>query len=137
IIFGNARQVFDEMSEIKIGFLERVLKPGCYYQTLMESVQFPRRMDTYTSIVVILCIALFAINLIFACFTCFSILHSFMTETTNQDFSDLRKNLIEPEEAKPNDEKVIIIAVSSNQGFSGSMDGDDCGQDCSHDICAC
>jgi len=94
-------------------------------------------MDTYTSIVVILCIALFAINLIFACFTCFSILHSFMTETTNQDFSDLRKNLIEPEEAKPDDEKVMIIAVSSNQGFSGSMDCDDCGQDCSHDICAC
>ncbi|CAN7096334.1 unnamed protein product [Brassica rapa subsp. narinosa] len=123
------------MSEMKIGFLERVL---CYYQTLMESVQNPfKRMDTYTSIVVILCIALFAINLIFACFTCFSILHSFMTETTNQDFSDLRKNLIESEEAKPDDEKVMIIAVSSNQGFSGSMDGDDCGQDCSHDICAC
>ncbi|KAG2259572.1 hypothetical protein Bca4012_055717 [Brassica carinata] len=93
-------------------------------------------MDTYTYIVVILCIALFAINLVFSCFTCFSILHSFITGTTNQDLSDLRKNLIEPEEAKP-DEKVMIIAVSVNQGFSGSIDGDDCGQDCSHDICAC
>lgn len=99
--------------------------------------QRPRRMDTYTYIVVIVCIALFAINLVFSCFTCFSILHSFMTETTNQDFSDLRKNLIETEEAKPDDEKVMILAVSSNQGFSGSINGDDCGQDCSHDICAC
>ncbi|WZZ18811.1 hypothetical protein YC2023_111900 [Brassica napus] len=69
-------------------------------------------MDTYTSIVVILCIALFAINLIFACFTCFSILHSFMTETTNQDFSDLRKNLIESEEAKPDDEKSQVTKDS-------------------------
>ncbi|KAL0757377.1 hypothetical protein Bca101_095045 [Brassica carinata] len=87
---GSAqKRLFDEMSEMKIDSLERVLKPG------------------------------------------------FVTETTNQDFSDLRKNLIEPEEAKPDDEKVMIIAVSSNQGFSGSMDGDDCGLDCSHDICAC
>ncbi|CAH8390953.1 unnamed protein product [Eruca vesicaria subsp. sativa] len=94
-------------------------------------------MDTYTYIVVILCIALFAINLVFSCFTCFSILHSFMTETTDQDLIDLGRKLIEPEEAKPDDEKVIILAVSSNQGFSGSIDGDDCGEDCSHDICAC
>jgi hypothetical protein len=55
----------------------------------------------------------------------------------NQDFSDLRKNLIEPEEAKP-DEKVMIITVSSNQELSDSTDDDDGGQDCSHeDICAC
>lgn len=57
-----------------------------------------------------------------------------MTET-NQDLVDLRKNLIEPEEAKL-DEKVKIITVSSNQGSID--DDDDCGQDCSHeDICAC
>ncbi|KAG2319804.1 hypothetical protein Bca4012_053939 [Brassica carinata] len=95
-------------------------------------------MDTYTCIVVILCIALFAINLVFSCFTCFSILDSSMIET-NQDLSDLRKNLIEPEEGKPDDEKVIIIiAVPSSQGFSDSVDGDDCGgQDCSQDICTC
>ncbi|KAG7597319.1 hypothetical protein ISN44_As06g017010 [Arabidopsis suecica] len=91
-------------------------------------------MDAYNCIVVIFCISLFAINLVFSCFTCFSILPSFLKDE-NQDFSDLRKNLIEPEEAKP-DEKVIIITVSSNQG---SIDDDDCGQDdCSHeDICAC
>ncbi|KAF3609274.1 hypothetical protein DY000_02045612 [Brassica cretica] len=92
-------------------------------------------MDAYTCIVVILCIALFAINLVFSCFTCFSILHSFMTQT-DQDLSELRENLIEPEEAEP-EENVITIAVSSNQGFSDSIDGDNCGQDCSHDICAC
>ncbi|CAH8252587.1 unnamed protein product [Arabidopsis lyrata] len=82
---------------------------------------------------VIFCISLFAINLVFCCFTCFSILQIFMKDE-NQDFSDLRKNLVEPEEAKP-DEKVMIITVSSNQG---SID-DDCGQDdCSHDdICPC
>ncbi|CAN8312352.1 unnamed protein product [Cochlearia groenlandica] len=90
-------------------------------------------MDTYNTIVVIICISLFGINLVFCCFTCFSVLHSFMTET-NQDLSDLRQNLIKPEDAKPEDEKVIIITVSSNQRFSD----DDCGgQDCSHDICAC
>ncbi|KAJ0247915.1 hypothetical protein HA466_0163030 [Hirschfeldia incana] len=94
-------------------------------------------MDTYTSIVMILCIALFAINLVFSCFTCFSILHSSVTET-NQDSSDLKKNLIEREEGKPDDEKVIIIAVPSNQGFSASVDGDDSGGlVCSQDICAC
>ncbi|CAH8381209.1 unnamed protein product [Eruca vesicaria subsp. sativa] len=90
-------------------------------------------MDTYTCIVVILCISLFLINLVFSCCTCFSILHSFMTKT-NQDLSELRENLIEPEEAEPED-NVIIIAVSSNQGFSDSIN--DCGQDCSHEICAC
>ncbi|KAF8106077.1 hypothetical protein N665_0147s0034 [Sinapis alba] len=91
-------------------------------------------MDTYTCIVLILCIALFAINLVFSCFTCFSILHSCVTET-NQDSSDLRKNLIE---GKPDDEKVIIIAVPSSKGFCDSIDGDVCGcQDCSHDICDC
>lgn len=59
-----------------------------------------------------------------------------MTEE-NQDSSDLRENLIEPEEAKP-DEKVMIITISDNQGLSDSIDDDDCGQDCSHeDICAC
>ncbi|KAF8080671.1 hypothetical protein N665_0929s0023 [Sinapis alba] len=92
-------------------------------------------MDTYTCIVVILCISLFAINLVFSCFTCFSILHSYLTKT-NQDLSELRENLIEPEEAEP-EENVIIIEVSSNQGFSDSIDGDNCGQDCSNDICAC
>ncbi|KAG7591958.1 hypothetical protein ISN45_Aa01g009320 [Arabidopsis thaliana x Arabidopsis arenosa] len=92
-------------------------------------------MDAYNCIVVIFCISLFAINLVFSCFTCFSILPSFLKDE-NQDFSDLRKNLIEPEEAKP-DEKVMIITVSSNQGSID--DDDDCGQDdCSHeDICAC
>lgn len=95
-------------------------------------------MDAYNTIVVILCIALFAINLVFCCFTCFSILHSLMTETTNQDLSDLRKNLNEPEEEAKPEEKVMIITISSNQGFSDSIDDeDDCGQDCSHDICAC
>ncbi|XP_019091792.1 PREDICTED: uncharacterized protein LOC104740396 [Camelina sativa] len=90
-------------------------------------------MDAYNCTVIIFCIALFAINLVFSCFTCFSIL--FMTEE-NKDLSDLRKNLIEREEAKP-DEKVMIITVSGSQGFSDSID-DDCGQDCSHeDICAC
>ncbi|CAH8388907.1 unnamed protein product [Eruca vesicaria subsp. sativa] len=94
-------------------------------------------MDTYTCIVVSFCIALFAINLVFSCFTCFSILDSFVRET-NQDLSGLRKNLIEREEGKPDDEKVIIISVPSNQGFSESVDGDDCGgQDCSQDICTC
>ncbi|KFK43900.1 hypothetical protein AALP_AA1G188500 [Arabis alpina] len=89
-------------------------------------------MDAYNCIVVILCIALFAINLVFCCFTCFSILHSFMTET-DEDFSDLRKNLIEPEEEAISDEKVMILTISSS-----SIDDDDCGgQDCSHDICAC
>ncbi|ESQ35097.1 hypothetical protein EUTSA_v10009905mg [Eutrema salsugineum] len=94
-------------------------------------------MDTYNYIVVIFCIAVFGINLVFCCFTSFSILHSLMTETS-EDFSDLRKNLIEPREVNP-DEKVLIISVSSNQGFSDSIDDDDddCGQDCSHDICAC
>uniref|UniRef100_A0A1J3FD20 Uncharacterized protein n=1 Tax=Noccaea caerulescens TaxID=107243 RepID=A0A1J3FD20_NOCCA len=93
-------------------------------------------MDAYTYIVVILCIALFAINLVFSCFTCFSMLHSFMTET-NQDLSNLKKNLIEPEEAKP-DEKVMIITVLSDQEFSDSIDDDDdCGHNCSHDICSC
>lgn len=58
-----------------------------------------------------------------------------MTQT-DQDLSELRENLIEPEEAEP-EENVITIAVSSNQGFSDSIDGDNCGQDCSHDICAC
>ncbi|EOA36893.1 hypothetical protein CARUB_v10011434mg [Capsella rubella] len=92
-------------------------------------------MDAYNCIVIIFCIALFAINLVFSCFTCFSILHIFMTEE-NKDLTDLRKNLIEQEEANP-DEKVTIITVSSNQGFSDSID-DDCRQDCSHeDICAC
>ncbi|XP_018449588.1 uncharacterized protein LOC108821038 [Raphanus sativus] len=94
-------------------------------------------MDTYTCIVVIFCIALFAINLVFSCFTCFSILHSSVTET-NEDLSDLKKNLIEREEGKRDDGKVIVIAVPSNQGFSESVDGDDCGgQVCSQDICAC
>ncbi|AEE29539.1 hypothetical protein AtNW77_Chr1g0018871 [Arabidopsis thaliana] len=93
-------------------------------------------MDAYNCIVVIFCISLFAINLVFSCFTCFSILQSSMKDE-NQDFSDLRKNLIEPEEAKP-DEKVMIITVSSNQELSDSTDDDDGGQDCSHeDICAC
>ncbi|CAN6896158.1 unnamed protein product [Brassica oleracea] len=94
-------------------------------------------MDAYTCIVVIFCIALFAINLVFACFTCFSILHSCVTEA-NKDLSDLKKYLIEREEGKPDDEKVIIIAVPSNKGFSDSVDGDDCGgQDCSQGICTC
>lgn len=61
-----------------------------------------------------------------------------MTET-DQGLSDLRKNLIEPEEEAKSDDKVMIITISSNQGFSDSSidDDDDCGQDCSHDICAC
>ncbi|CAA7056674.1 unnamed protein product [Microthlaspi erraticum] len=94
-------------------------------------------MDAYTYVVVILCIALFAINLVFSCFTCCSILHSFFMTETNQDLSDLKKNLIVPEEAKP-DEKVMIITILSDQEFSDSIDDDDCCQDCSHDdICAC
>ncbi|CAH8374221.1 unnamed protein product [Eruca vesicaria subsp. sativa] len=90
-------------------------------------------MDTYTCIVVIICIALFAINLVFSCFTCFSILHSCMTQA-DQDLNELSENLIEPQEPNP-EENVIIIAASSNQGFSDSID--DCGPDCSHEICAC
>ncbi|CAL9215299.1 unnamed protein product [Arabidopsis halleri] len=47
--------------------------------------------------------------------------------------SERVSHLIEPEEAKP-DEKMMIITVSSNQGFSDSIDDDDCGQDCSHEL---
>lgn len=55
---------------------------------------------------------------------------------TDQGLTELRENLIEPEEAEP-EENVITIAVSRNHGFSDSIDGDSCGQDCSHEICAC
>ncbi|CAN8292942.1 unnamed protein product [Cochlearia groenlandica] len=89
-------------------------------------------MDAYNTIIVIFCIALFVINLVFSCFTCFTILYGFMTET-NQDLMCLRETLLEPE----HDVKVMIVAVSNQQGgFSDSI-VDDCGQDCSHDICAC
>ncbi|EFH69192.1 hypothetical protein ARALYDRAFT_889103 [Arabidopsis lyrata subsp. lyrata] len=69
---------------------------------------------------VIFCISLFAINLVFCCFTCFSILQIFMKDE-NQDFSDLRKNLVEPEEAKP-DEKAILATIAVILGVSKGAD---------------